>query len=54
MDSNVSYLESTNIAFMGCNVVEGEGRGIVVATGNNNQVSECIKFLKKSFNFCIF
>ena len=38
MDPSVSYLEATNIAFMGCNVVEGEGRGIVVAVGANNQV----------------
>ena len=39
MDPSVSYLEATNIAFMGCNVVEGEGRGIVVAVGANNQVN---------------
>ena len=35
----VSFLEASNIVFMGCNVVEGEGTGIVIATGPNNQVS---------------
>ena len=34
----VSFLEASNIVFMGCNVVEGEGTGIVIATGPNNQV----------------
>jgi magnesium-transporting ATPase (P-type) len=34
----VTYLEATNILFMGCTVVEGEGVGIVVATGKDNQV----------------
>ena len=37
--SNTVMLESTNIAFMGTSVVQGEGRGIVIAIGQQNQVS---------------
>eukprot|EP00026_Physarum_polycephalum_P002073 Phypoly_transcript_02077.p1 GENE.Phypoly_transcript_02077~~Phypoly_transcript_02077.p1 ORF type:complete len:897 (+),score=112.36 Phypoly_transcript_02077:167-2692(+) len=29
-----NYLETANLAFLGSNVVEGRGRGVVVATGN--------------------
>jgi magnesium-transporting ATPase (P-type) len=36
--SEADFLESYNVAFMGCNVVEGEGIGIVIATGAENQV----------------
>jgi sodium/potassium-transporting ATPase subunit alpha len=36
----VTYLQSTNMAFMGCNIVEGEGLGIVVSTGAQNQLSK--------------
>ena len=31
-------LESNNMIFMGCNVTEGSGSGIVIAVGNDNQV----------------
>ena len=39
-DSKVSMLQATNIAFMGCNVVGGEGKGVVVATGAQTQLSK--------------
>ena len=35
-DSNM--LRAANICFMGCTVVEGEGRGIVIATGADNHL----------------
>lgn len=34
----MSFLESPNVLFMGCNIVDGGGVGIVVATGADNQV----------------
>lgn len=37
--SSRSLLQSTNVAFMGCTVVEGEGVGVVFATGKENQLS---------------
>ena len=37
---NVNMLESNNMAFMGCNVVEGEGKGVVIAVGQKNQLSK--------------
>lgn len=37
-DETVSFLSASNIAFMGTSVVEGEGKGIVIATGVNNEV----------------
>ena len=40
MDPSVNFLESRNIAFLGCNVVEGEGTGVVIATGKNNQLAK--------------
>eukprot|EP01042_Synura_sphagnicola_P000588 gene588-637_t len=40
VDAAVSMLEAPNMAFMGCNVVEGEGVGIVLATGPKNQLSK--------------
>lgn len=42
-DASVSYLEATNIAFMGCNVVEGEGSGMVIAVGSNNQLAKIMQ-----------
>ncbi len=42
-DASVSYLEATNIAFMGCDVVEGEGSGIVIAVGSNNQLAKIMQ-----------
>lgn len=38
-DKSVCMLQSTNIGFMGCNVVDGEGKGIVIANGANTQLS---------------
>lgn len=35
----VTMLEATNILFMGTNIVEGDGKGIVIATGADNQLS---------------
>ena len=35
-----TMLRAANICFMGCTVVEGEGRGIVIATGANNQLAK--------------
>jgi magnesium-transporting ATPase (P-type) len=32
-NSSVSMLQASNILLMGCNVVEGEGTGLVIATG---------------------
>jgi sodium/potassium-transporting ATPase subunit alpha len=29
-----NYLETANLVFLGSNVVEGRGRGVVVGTGN--------------------
>ena len=37
---DTGMLHATNIGFMGCNIVEGEGKGIVVATGKNSQLSK--------------
>ena len=31
--------QSNNILLMGCNVVEGEGTGLIIATGKQNQLS---------------
>ena len=42
MEETVSMLESTNIVFMGTSIVEGEGKGIVIATGEHNQLSKII------------
>ena len=36
----VAFIESPNIAFMGTTVVEGEGTGVVVATGPNTQLAK--------------
>jgi magnesium-transporting ATPase (P-type) len=44
---SVVFLDATNIAFMGSNVVSGDGVGIVIATGSANQVF----FLLLLFNF---
>ena len=45
----VSFLEASNIVFMGCNVVEGEGTGIVIATGPNNQVLPILSWVVTSY-----
>jgi magnesium-transporting ATPase (P-type) len=33
-------LQSNDMLLMGCNIVEGEGPGIVIATGQSNQLSK--------------
>jgi len=38
LDSSVPLLQANNVGFMGCNVVEGEGMGVVIATGKKNQL----------------
>jgi hypothetical protein len=38
---SVVFLDATNIAFTGSNVVSGDGVGIVIATGSANQVFFC-------------
>jgi sodium/potassium-transporting ATPase subunit alpha len=38
--NTVTLLQAPNMAFMGCNVLEGEGQGLVVATGKDNQLSK--------------
>jgi sodium/potassium-transporting ATPase subunit alpha len=48
MEESVSYLEATNVVFMGCNIVEGEGIGIVIAAGNQNQLSKIIEHTTQS------
>lgn len=40
VSETVPFLESTNVIFMGSNVVDGSGVGIVIATGADNQVSQ--------------
>jgi len=40
VDANVPFLSAPNIAFMGVNIVSGNGIGIVVATGGTNQLSK--------------
>lgn len=40
VDANVPFLSSPNIAFMGVNIVSGNGIGVVVATGGTNQLSK--------------
>ena len=40
VDAGVSMLEASNMAFMGCNVVEGDGVGIVRAVGGKNQLAK--------------
>jgi sodium/potassium-transporting ATPase subunit alpha len=37
---SLTFLEATNIAFMGSNVVEGEGIGVVIATGIQTQLAK--------------
>jgi sodium/potassium-transporting ATPase subunit alpha len=39
-DPEVVVLQSSNMAFMGCNVVEGTGTGLVVATGKDTQLAK--------------
>jgi magnesium-transporting ATPase (P-type) len=39
-DENSTLLSSQNVAFMGCNIVEGQGQGIVIATGKDNQLAK--------------
>ena len=40
-DSTITLLQSTNIGFLGCNVVDGEGKeGVVLATGKETQLSK--------------
>jgi sodium/potassium-transporting ATPase subunit alpha len=36
----VPLLQSANMAFMGCNIVEGQGTGLVIATGAQNQLAK--------------
>jgi len=36
----VPLLQSVNMAFMGCNIVEGQGTGLVIATGAQNQLAK--------------
>ena len=38
--SEVPLLAASNMAFMGCGVVEGGGTGVIVASGANNQVGK--------------
>jgi magnesium-transporting ATPase (P-type) len=35
-----NYLETTNLIFLGSNIVEGTGRGVVVATGNRTTMGK--------------
>lgn len=41
--STTPMLQSRNMGFMGCNVVEGQGVGIIIATGRNNQLAKIAK-----------
>jgi sodium/potassium-transporting ATPase subunit alpha len=38
--SDKNYLETTNLIFLGSNVVEGRARGVVVATGNRTTMGK--------------
>lgn len=38
--AGVTMLHATNICFMGCTVVEGQGTGFVIATGADNQLAK--------------
>ena len=38
-DENISMLEAKNMTFMGSTIVEGEGRGVVVAIGRDTQLA---------------
>jgi magnesium-transporting ATPase (P-type) len=38
-DDTVTMLSASNIGFMGTDIIEGQGKGIVIATGASNQVS---------------
>lgn len=35
-----NYLETSNLIFLGSNIVEGSGRGVVVATGNRTTMGK--------------
>lgn len=38
--TDANYLESANLVFLGSNVVEGRGRGIVISTGNRTTMGK--------------
>eukprot|EP01038_Epipyxis_sp_PR26KG_P007517 gene7517-10240_t len=40
VNDDVTFMESKNLAFMGTNVVEGDGVGVVIATGAKTQLTK--------------
>jgi len=50
--TNDNFFESRNMAFFGTNCVEGRGKGIVVATGNNTVMGSLT--VRHGFNFFFF
>ena len=40
VSATVSLLQASNMAFMGCTVSEGQGVGLVIATGAQNQLAK--------------
>lgn len=40
VSKTTAMLQAVNMVFMGCNIVEGQGMGVVVATGDNNQLAK--------------
>jgi len=42
-----NYMESKNVLFMGTNIVEGSGIGMIVATGNNTMMGKIAKMASK-------
>jgi len=42
-DDTVTMLSASNIGFMGTDIIEGQGKGIVIATGASNQLNKIIQ-----------
>ena len=47
---SVPFLQASNIALMGCEIVEGECQGIVITTGKSNQLSKIATLVNHTAN----
>lgn len=48
VDENAAVAERTNMLYAGTNVVKGHGRGVVVATGKNNELGQIAQLMEKT------
>jgi sodium/potassium-transporting ATPase subunit alpha len=48
--TDTNYMETKNLLFMGTNILEGTGTGVVVATGNETVMGKISKLTSKSSN----